>query len=87
MFDFLDGFLDTLIDILLWIPRQIFSLIIDGLIIIIEAISLPEQFLLNPVFPSNVLYYMDLFQIGWGLTLIFASLTARFLLRRIPLIG
>lgn len=51
---------------------------------------LPTSSSLNGAFssiPSSVWYFLDLFQISFGLPLIISSFVTRFMIRRIPIIG
>ena len=40
-----------------------------------------------PQLPSDVIYYLQVFHVGTGLTIIFAAYVVRFIIRRIPFIG
>lgn len=58
---------------------------------LVEMIPVPD-FLLqlqqsNFQFPSSVLFWTDMFQVPFGLAVMVAAMVARFVLRRIPLIG
>ena len=51
---------------------------------------LPTSSSLNGAFssiPSSVWYFLDLFQISFGLPLIISTFVTRFMIRRIPIIG
>lgn len=51
---------------------------------------LPTSSSLNGAFssiPSSVWYFLDLFQISFGLPLIISAFVTRFMIRRIPIIG
>lgn len=81
---------DWFLDLVLWIPRMIVSFVAD---VIETAMSwVPEielaslQTALNGL-GGEVLYFMNLFQAGYGITVVLGALAARFLLRRIPVIG
>lgn len=86
----LQKFLDALIDIVLFIPRLLFA----GVVEIIELMLtwLPEievmdlQSLFNNL-GGQILYFLTVFEFGYGLTAILTALLARFILRRIPFIG
>jgi hypothetical protein len=61
----------------------------SGLASIIEAIPVPD-FLANMQtfsMPSGVAYFASAFEIPWGIAIIVTAYTARFILRRIPIIG
>lgn len=79
--------LDQILDILLYVPRAIYAAVVDGAASLIASIPLPQGLVLNPVLDPTILYYLDVFNVDVGLTIIFGSLTARFFLRRIPIVG
>jgi len=67
----------------------IFNSILSGFASVVEAIPVPE-FLLNIgnfTLPNSILFYVNLFELPVGIGIIVAAYTARFVLRRIPLIG
>ncbi|MCY1531069.1 hypothetical protein D9M68_662820 [compost metagenome] len=83
--------LDWWLELILWLPKKIWALLLDGLASAIEALPVPafiaqaDSFFGN--IPPSIVYFFDLFAVGEGLAMIVAALLARFLLRRIPLIG
>jgi len=82
--------IDALIDIVLWVPRWLFSLIVDVLEMVIAWI--PEIDMLDPStvssgMTSDMLYFTSLMEVPYGLTAIGTALFARFVVRRIPVIG
>lgn len=80
--------LDRLLDILLYIPRVIFSAFVDGLIFLFNAIP-PPAFLANADLSGfhHIGYFIDILKIDFGFAIVLSALLARFLLRRIPFIG
>jgi hypothetical protein len=78
-------------DVLLWIPQKLYSLLLDGLAFVIEAIPVPAWLTNAPGYlggiDPTVVYYLEGFAIAEGLSIIFAASLIRFLIRRIPLIG
>jgi len=90
----LHAFGDWLLTALLYVPRAIFSLIVDALNAAIDAIflacsvcdfaSLGANFAALPV---ATLFIMGWFKVGTGLTIISAAYGVRFLIRRLPFIG
>lgn len=76
-----------LIDVLLYVPREIYSFFADGVIAVINGISFPSNLADSSVLSPQTLYYLDFFQVDVGLTMIFSALTMRFLLRRVPVFG
>lgn len=85
----LDDLLQGLIDLLLWLPRFIYEMV-AGIVIffidLIPAYSVDIQGALNS-WPSDVLYFMGIIEADYGITAIFTALGARFILRRVPVIG
>jgi hypothetical protein len=88
------GFAEWLIDLLLYIPRQIYSLFIDGLIAVFNGLfgifdvswMTSATIYLGGV-PSGVLWFLSFFQFEYGLSAVFSALGLRFLIRRMPVIG
>lgn len=77
--------IDEIKNILLWF----YEMIITGFAVVIEAIPVPE-FLQNVApmnLPAHVLWWTDMFQVGYGLAIVSTAYIARFVIRRIPLIG
>lgn len=85
------GFKDWLRDLLLWVPRKIWELMLDGLASVIEAIPVPSWLAdAGDAFsglPSGVLYFVDALNLGAGMTIILGAYVLRFLIRRLPVIG
>ncbi|MCY1435557.1 hypothetical protein D9M71_516560 [compost metagenome] len=83
--------LDWLLEIILWAPKKVWGLLLDGLASVIESLPVPsflgsvESFFAN--IPASVVYFFQFFAIGEGLAMITLALVLRFALRRIPLIG
>ena len=81
-----------------WIAEE-FWLILQGfwnyilaqLALLVEMIPVPDFLvqLQNSSFqiPSSVLFWTDMFQVPFGLAVMVGAMVARFVLRRIPLIG
>ncbi len=83
--------LDWLLEIILWAPKKLWSLLLDGLASVIEALPVPDFVASAGSFfgniPPGVIYFFQFFAIGEGLAMIALALVLRFALRRIPLIG
>ena len=91
LIDFLSQILVWLKDVLLWIPRKLTELVLDGLAALIEAIPVPTWLAnagnyLSGIDPT-IAFFLQGFRFAEGLTIIFAAYILRFLIRRIPLIG
>lgn len=91
MIEALESFAQWLLDIFLWVPRKVWDGLLDGLAGVIEAIPPPD--FMNAIagyaaaVPSGVVWGLEMFAFAEGMGMIAAALLARFLLRRIPLIG
>lgn len=95
MLDWLKSWLDKLVAWFVkwaeWIPKKIYSAVMDGLASFINAIPLPS-FLTDASgafagIPSSVLWFASSFELAFGVSVVLSALIARFILRRIPLIG
>lgn len=95
MLDWLKGwlndFLGWLLELLQWIPKKVFSVAMDGIAKFFEAIPVPgfvtdAQGYFNQI-AGQIIYFGDMFQLSFGFKVMFAALLARFILRRIPIIG
>lgn len=78
-------------DLLLWIPRELFSLFVDGLASLADSIPVPDFLAmaanLFSGITSGVWWWLSFFLIPQGFSLVMGAYAARFLLRRIPFIG
>lgn len=86
----LTSFANWLLNVLLYVPRKTWELLLDGLATVFEAIpALPalEQVSGLMTAIAGFGYAADLAALKPGLALVMTALLARFLLRRIPLIG
>jgi hypothetical protein len=67
----------------------LWELVLSGSAALLEVVPVPD-FLLNlsPVnIPSGVMFFGDMFNIEYGITILITAYTARFIVRRIPVIG
>ena len=87
----LSAFSTWILQILLWIPLKVMSLLLDGLATVIEAIP---SLSFGTTWSSNVGtafanagYLADVFALQQGIIMMCTALLARFILRRIPFIG
>jgi hypothetical protein len=69
----------------------VFDSIMDGAATLFESLPAPDFLTnagsLNASLGSDVLFYLTLFQAHYGLGIIVSAYLARFILRRIPIIG
>lgn len=82
--------IDAFIDFILWLPRQIFSLLVDLVELMMSWLPEIEIVDVQSIFDGlggQLLYFLTVFEFDYGLTAIFTALIARFILRRIPFIG
>lgn len=89
--EFLSESLAFIVELSLYIPRQVFSLIMGALASVFEAIpALPGIQLFNNAIsavPPGAIWLFGVFELQIGITLILGSYLSRFILRRTPLIG
>lgn len=91
LIEFLQRILEWVVELLLWWPRKMWELILDGLAGLIEAIPVPEFMtnlgsLFGGLDPGIAFFLQDL-QLGAGVGMVLGAYAIRFLIRRIPLIG
>lgn len=87
--DFIDNFFTFLLDVFLLVPRLIYEAFIHGALFIVDSLptgTTDPQATLDAV-PTSIIYFLTVFEFNFGLTVIFTAYIARFLLRRIPVIG
>ena len=82
---------DKLEELLLWVPKKIWEWVLDQVASAIEAIPVPDFFndaksALSKI-PPEVGYFVEPLNLGTGVTIIVGAYLARFLIRRIPIIG
>ncbi|MBH3382255.1 DUF2523 domain-containing protein [Pseudomonas asiatica] len=70
---------------------SVFSWFVDATIYLIDLMGVTQRLKLASAYfdalPDGVWYFMNLFQVQWGLSLVLASYCVRFLIRRLPVIG
>ena len=82
--------IDALIDIVLWVPRQLYGLLVDAVELMLGWIPEIDIVDLQGVFDGlggQLLYFLTIFEFDYGVTAMMTALIARFILRRIPFIG
>ena len=91
LIDFLESILTWLKDLLLWLPRKLTELVLDGLAALIEAIPVPDFLSSAPGFLGGIdptlVFFLNGFAFAEGLTIIFSAYVLRFLIRRLPIVG
>ena len=85
------GFATWLLNVLLFVPRKVFELLMEGLAATLNALPVPDAFQSAQSaagsLAGGVVWMLDLCAFDVTLPLIMSSLLLRFLLRRIPGIG
>ena len=89
--ELIEKYVDWFLELVLWLPKKIWSLMLEGFATFIESID-PPQFMLDAQsfwggIPGGIVYFMDFFAVAEGMGMIAAALALRFIVRRIPLIG
>ena len=87
--DWLSGAFGWLVDLLLWVPLKLYTLLLAGLATVFEAIPLPSWasgLSFAGIHPA-IAYFGAPMQFDLGLTCIVGGTLLRFLIRRIPVIG
>lgn len=88
---FLEEVLVWLVDLMLFVPRKIAELVLDGLASLIEVIPVPSFVstaggFLAAIDPT-IIFVLQGFAFAEGLAVIFVAYVIRFLIRRIPVVG
>lgn len=91
MGDLLSDFAQWLKDVLLWVPRKLWSELLDGLAALLTAIPTPD-FVIQAQnafggLPASVVFFATKFAVPECIAMALAAYAIRFLIRRIPLIG
>lgn len=91
LIDLLTKALDWLIDLLLWVPRKLYQLFLEGLAAFISAIPVPA-FVSNAgnylsAIDPGIAWFVNAMQLPYGLAVCLGAYVIRFLIRRIPVVG
>lgn len=91
LIEFLQRILEWLLDAMLWVPRKLWELILDGLASLLEAIPVPEFMSSLTSWVSGIdpaiAYFGAPLQLGTGMTWVALAMVIRFAIRRIPVVG
>jgi hypothetical protein len=91
MFSWLADLGQFLIDLLMYVPKMLFSAIMSALASLITAIPVPEWIAsAGSAFgsiSSGVMYWCGWMQLDYGISIVVGAYLLRFLIRRIPFIG
>lgn len=90
MGDMLQSIIDFWIDIVLFVPRLIFWAALEILelaLLALPDLNIPDPASLSSSFTGDLVWFLTLFEVPAGLGFVVSALVARFILRRVPLIG
>lgn len=84
--------LQWFLDLLLYIPRKTYELLLDALAAVFDAIPVPGFVddvagFVAALAGTDVAYFLGVFQVPYGCAAILSAYVFRFVLRRIPFIG
>lgn len=82
---------EWLVELLLWVPRKVFEMLLDGLASVIEAIPVPDfmsglQGWVSGLSPA-IAYFGGPLQFQAGMSFVLSAWVIRFVIRRIPVVG
>lgn len=88
---FITSFFGWFVDVLLWVPKQLFAQFGDAIVAVVQAIPVPG-FVSNvgglfSAIPSSVWWFASVGEFKFGLSVIGLALGLRFVIRRLPVIG
>ena len=86
----LQALLDAWMDIILFVPRILFSAAVDAIEFMmtwLPVIDIQDPASLSSGIGGDILYFTTMMELPYGLTAAGSALFARFVLRRIPFIG
>ena len=91
LFNWLERFLNWLLDVLLYVPKKVFQWLMEGLSWLIQQIPVPSFFAdagtLVSQLGSDIGYFMDMFQLNAGIAIVLSAYVLRFVIRRLPIVG
>jgi len=91
MFEFIEKFWQDFFDVLMWVPRKLFELLMVGLAELVNAIPVPDW--VNDAsglfsgLPAGVAWGFYIFNFAFGLGVIISAYVLRFIIRRLPFVG
>lgn len=87
----LQDFAEWLLDLLLFVPRWLWSQVLDALATFVESVPVPEAvsaWMTNAgSIPSTIVWFLTILEFKYGVSVIIAALVLRWQLRRIPFLG
>jgi hypothetical protein len=91
LIEWLNAFLEWVLEVVLWLPLQLYKLLCEGLVLVLQAIPVPDWMesaaTAFGAIPSGVAYFLQAMEIPFGIAVVASAYTIRFLIRRIPFFG
>lgn len=91
MWGYIEQFASWLKELLLYLPKKWWADLLDALASVIQSLPVPDfVYQAANAFastPPMVVFFANKFAVPEGIAMMLVALTARFVLRRIPLIG
>jgi len=91
LLDWLNGFLQWLIDVLLWLPLKLWDLLLTGCEELIAWLPVPDFFTGASTslasIPGEVAYFAQALALPAGLSMMLTAYVIRFVIRRLPVVG
>lgn len=91
MIGWFEDFMAWLLELLLWLPRKAYELLLEGLLQILNVIPVPDWLTdLSTNFaglPAGVAFFLQALQLPTGLAIVGSAYLVRFLIRRLPFFG
>lgn len=91
MADYLSQLFQFLLDLLLYLPKKVWELLLDGFAKVLESIPVPD-FVSNiggyfGAISPNILFFAKALAIPEGVAMYLTAMVIRFIIRRLPVIG
>ena len=92
LFNALSALMQWIYDVLIYIPSYVYSAFVDGIETILASPYFQFTWADNlsgylSAISGPVLWFLSLFEVGYGASVVTSALIAKFILRRIPGIG
>lgn len=90
MSDLFQSFVEFWVDVVLVIPRLIFwsaSEVFTAMLSVLPEFDPVDPSTFTSGFTGDLVWFLTMFEVPTGLTIITSALIARFFLRRVPLVG
>lgn len=90
LMEYLEQFFGWLVDLVLWLPLQVWEILSGLAATVIESIPVPAWLAAGDPFaliPDSVAYFLAAFQVPEGLAILLGAFVIRFTIRRLPVVG